>query len=346
MSVPAFALPDALEATEPPERRGVARDEVRMMVTHRGSGEIVHATFSDLPAFLDPGDLLVVNNSATLPAALPARLDGETPIELRFAGAVPNRSRDEWWAVELRGPDGAEPFESSRAGQRVDLPGAATANIREPVTDGGRLWLASVRLGEPAEDYLMRYGHAIRYAYVDVEYPLDAYQTAFALNPGSAEMPSAARPLTPRLATALIARGVVLAPITLHASVSSPERDEPPPAEQYAVPAATARLANATREWGRHVIAVGTTVVRALETVAEPDGSVRAGRGWTTELISAERGLRAVDGLLTGWHEPRASHLNLLEAALGAEPLAASYEAALDRGYRWHEFGDSQLVLP
>jgi S-adenosylmethionine:tRNA ribosyltransferase-isomerase len=346
MSAPAFVLPEALEAREPPEHRGIARDEVRMMVTYRGTGEIVHAAFRDLPEFLGPGDLLVVNNSATLPAAVPARLADGAPIELRFAGPAPEMPRDEWWVVELRSPDGAKPFERPRTNERIELPGGAKVTTVEPYTDGTRLWLASIQLGEPIEDYLMRYGHPIRYAYVPSEYPLEAYQTTFALHPGSAEMPSAARPFTPGLVTSLITRGVQIAPITLHAGVSSPERDEPPTAERYEVPDATARLVNATHEWGDRVIAVGTTVVRALETVADGAGSVTTGRGWTNEVISPERGLLAVDGLLTGWHEPMASHLSLLEAALGTESLVATYDAALEHGYQWHEFGDSQLVLP
>jgi S-adenosylmethionine:tRNA ribosyltransferase-isomerase len=346
VSVPAFTLPEALEAREPPEHRGIARDGVRMMVTYRGTGEIVDAAFADLPQLLHAGDLIVVNNSATLPAAVPARVAGGGPIELRFAGAAPQMSEERWWVVELRSRDGKGAFEGARADQRIDLPGGAIATTVEPFTDGSRLWLASVRLGEPTGDYLMRYGRPIRYAYVDREYPLDAYQTAFALHPGSAEMPSAARPFTPGLVTALVVRGVQFAPITLHASVSSPERDEPPAPEQYEVPEATARLANATGEWGGRVIAVGTTAVRALETVANADGSVTADRGWTSVEISPERGLFVVDGLLTGWHEPMASHLRLVDAALGAELLEASYATALERGYRWHEFGDSQLILP
>jgi S-adenosylmethionine:tRNA ribosyltransferase-isomerase len=111
------------------------------------------------------------------------------------------------------------------------------------------------------------------------------------------------------------------------------------------VPAETARLANAVREWGGRVIAVGTTVVRALETVARPDGTVTAGHGWTNLVVTPERGLWALDGLITGWHEPQSSHLDVLRAAAGDELLARSYQAALEHGYRWHEFGDSQLVF-
>ena len=346
MSSPAFVLPSELEAAEPPERRGVARDEVRLMVVARGSGEIVHASFRDLPEFLDAGDLVVINNSATLPAAVPARLPGrDEEAELRFASPAPGMDGARWWVVELRSADGAEPHGATVRG-RVELPGGATATIVAPYAGGERLWLASVRISEPVDEYLLRYGHPIRYGYVPDEHPLPAYQTAYALVPGSAEMPSAGRPFTPRLVTALVARGIQIAPITLHAGVSSPERSEAPVAERFEVPDSTARLVTATRGWGGRVVAVGTTVVRALETAARPDGSVTAARGWTSEVITPRRGLRAVDGLVTGWHEPEASHLHLLEASLGPELLARSYDAALEHGYLWHEFGDAQLVLP
>ena len=177
-------------------------------------------------------------------------------------------------------------------------------------------------------------------------WPIDAYQTVFALEPGSAEMPSAGRPFTTGLVTALVARGILVAPLTLHTGVSSPELGEPPFPERYRVPETTARLVNAVHEWGGRVIAVGTTVVRALESVADPDGTVSGGSGQTALVVTPERGLRTVDGLLTGWHEPEASHLLMLEAAAGPELLDRSYRAAAERGYLWHEFGDIHLVLP
>jgi S-adenosylmethionine:tRNA ribosyltransferase-isomerase len=346
VSAPAFAVPPELEARRPPEARGLARDQVRLMVTTRGDGRFVHATFADLPGFLDPGDLLVINTSATLPAAVPARLADETPVELRLATPAPQMGEESWWVVELRSADGAEPFDRPRAGERLELPGGSEARIVAPYAGGRRLWLAKIRAGEPVSEYLWRYGHPIRYRYVDDEHPLAAYQTAYATEPGSAEMPSAGRPFTPRLVTALVARGIQIAPITLHAGVSSPERDEPPIAERYQVSESTARLVNATHDWGSRVIAVGTTVVRALETAATERGEVAAARGWTNAVITPERDLLAVDGLLTGWHQPEASHLRLLEAALGEELLTRSYAAALEHGYLWHEFGDSQLILP
>jgi S-adenosylmethionine:tRNA ribosyltransferase-isomerase len=215
-----------------------------------------------------------------------------------------------------------------------------------PYAAGRRLWLARLDPGAPLFDFLARHGRPIRYRYVPDAWDLTEYQTAYAKELGSAEMPSAGRPFTPQLITRLVAAGVHVAPLVLHTGVSSPERGEAPFPERYDLPVATARLVNAVREWGGRVVAVGTTVVRALETSADRSGHVEAGTGWTNLVITPDRGLRAVDGLLTGWHEPRASHLQMLEAAAGPELLSRCYEAALERGYLWHEFGDSHLILP
>jgi len=348
LSALAFELPAALEAREPPEARGLARDEVRLMVTRRGDGAITHARFHELPRFLDAGDLLVINTSATLPAAVAARRGDGSAARVHFATQAPHLPEEGWWVVELRSADGAHPVAAS-AGERIVLAGGAELEIVAPyaygVASGARLLLARVQAEEPVPAYLARHGEPIRYGYVTDPWPLDAYQTAYATVPGSAEMPSAGRPFTPELITALVARGVLVAPLTLHTGVSSPERHESPYPERYEVPAATARVVNATKAWGGRVIAVGTTVVRALETVAEPGGQVRAGSGWTGVVVTPERGLSAVDGLLTGWHEPEASHLQMLEAVAGAELLERSYAAALAHGYLWHEFGDSQLIV-
>jgi S-adenosylmethionine:tRNA ribosyltransferase-isomerase len=335
--------PRRLEAHEPPEARGLRRDEVRLMVARGSDGSVVHARFRELPRFVSPGDLLVVNNSATLPAALSAESEDGTRLELRLSTRAPRAQDPNWWRVELR--LGYEPFGRVRAGEAFSLPAGGRAHVLAPYAGGARLWLARLELPEPLDDYLRRHGRPIRYRYVPHDWPLGAYQNAYALEPGSAEMPSAGRPFTPELLTALLARGTQVAPITLHAGVSSPERGEPPYAEHYRVPAATARLVNAVRGWGGRVIAVGTTVVRALETVASSAGTVAEGEGWTNLVITPERGVRAVDGLVTGWHEPEASHLDLLRAVAGDELVDLSYTAALEEGYLWHEFGDSHLML-
>jgi S-adenosylmethionine:tRNA ribosyltransferase-isomerase len=338
----AFELPERLEAHEAPERRGMARDDVRMLVA-RGDGRIVHARARDLPDFLNAGDLLVINTSRTLPAALRARRADGTELELRLSTPLPGAG-DDRWVVELRA--GAEPFAGSSAGDVLELPAGARARIEAPYLAGPRLWAARLELPEPLLAYLGRHGAPIRYRYVPEVHALADYQTAYAIEPGSAEMPSAGRPVTPAVLTALVAKGVSVAPIVLHTGVSSPERGERPYPERYRVPVPTARLVEATRAWGGRVVAVGTTVVRALETAARPDGSIEPGEGWTALVVTPERGVRAVDGLLTGWHEPEASHLEMLDAVGGRRLIYRSYAAALQAGYLWHEFGDVHLILP
>jgi S-adenosylmethionine:tRNA ribosyltransferase-isomerase len=247
--------------------------------------------------------------------------------------------------VELRSPDGARPAGGS-VGETIRLPGAhGTLTVVARYATSARLLLARFDGLGTVDDLLTWHGEPIRYGYVARPWPLSAYQTVYATTPGSAEMPSAGRPFTARLIVSLVARGVGVVPLHLHAGVSSPERHEPPFPEPYAVPATTAAAINDIRRRGGRVIAVGTTVVRALETVAGADGTAAPGAGWTSLVIGPDRGVRAVDGLITGWHEPEASHLQMLEAIAGEPILRRSYEAALAAGYLWHEFGDSHLIL-
>jgi S-adenosylmethionine:tRNA ribosyltransferase-isomerase len=350
VSALAFELPLRLEATAPPEARGLARDAVRLLVADANAETVIHARFHELPQLLAPGDVVVINVSATLPAAVAGRREDGRAVRVHFATRA--RELDErWWVVELRTHDGSRPARG-RVGETIELAGGAAdlelvAGWVGTESSGSRLMLA--RLGPAGvsgvPELLERHGEPIRYGYVPRAWPLAEYQNVYAITPGSAEMPSAGRPFTPRLMNALVAAGVAVGPITLHTGVSSPERHEPPFPEQYAVPAATARLVNATRAAGGRVIAVGTTVVRALETVADERGHVAADEGWTGLVIDPARGVRAVDGLITGWHEPEASHLLMLEAIAGDDLLRRSYRSALQNGYLWHEFGDSHLIL-
>ena len=340
----AFAEP--LEAEEPPEVRGADRADVALLVASRADGGIAHGRFGQLGRFLRPGDLLVVNTSATLAAALPAKLDGEDVLlhlSTRSGPCQDPGASD--WVVELRSSE-LLPFDAPAYGARIELPGGAEAKLLAPYLSSHRLSFARLSLGEPIDRYLRRHGQPIRYRHTPRKWPIDAYQTVFAIEPGSAEMPSAARPFTGELVAELTARGVLFAPLTLHAGVSSLELGESPYPERYRVPAASARLVNAVHDWGGRVIAVGTTVVRALETVAAPGGVVHSGEGLTGLVVTPERGLHAVDGLITGWHEASSSHLRLLEAAAGSDLLSRSYAAAEAGGYRFHEFGDSHLILP
>ncbi|HEY4828318.1 MAG TPA: S-adenosylmethionine:tRNA ribosyltransferase-isomerase [Solirubrobacteraceae bacterium] len=344
MNALAFELEPGLEAHEPPEERGIPRDGVRLLVAQRESGEISHRTFSQLPELLEAGDVLVVNVSATIPAAVPARRANGTKVRVHFATRAPHLE-DDWRVVEIRSADGRRPARLA-AGERLELRGGAALDLVAPYASGQRLMLARFCCELLVDEYLERHGEPIRYSHVRKAWPLDAYQNVYAISPGSAEMPSAGRPFTRELLSRLIGYDVVIAPITLHAGVSSPESHEPPFPEWFEVPERTANVIRVARQAGRKVIAVGTTVVRALESAAAADDCACARSGWTGLVVTPECGVRAVDGMITGWHEPEASHLRMLEAVAGPELLARSYAAALDAGYLWHEFGDSHLILP
>ncbi|WP_457254374.1 S-adenosylmethionine:tRNA ribosyltransferase-isomerase [Pedococcus sp. P5_B7] len=348
-----FASPGDTTAPAPPEERGVARDEVRLLVaTDEG---VAHARFRDLAAYLAPGDLVVINNSATLAAEFDAVLRGRGPVVVHAA----TRLDDGTWVVELRSaPDAARAVLDAAAGAELDLPGGGRLTLlapyprphSSPTGRGNRLWRAAVSGPRPIEQHLVRYGRPIAYGYLDRSYPLSAYQTVFASRPGSAEMPSAGRPFSHELVSDLVSHGIGVAAVTLHTGVSSQEAGEAPQPEWFEVSGLAARLVNATRAEGGRVVAVGTTVTRALESAVErsaPDEPVVVPRaGWTTRVVSRDDPPRVVTGLVTGWHDPQASHLLLVEAVAGRELTQRAYDEATRGGYLWHEFGDSALLLP
>jgi S-adenosylmethionine:tRNA ribosyltransferase-isomerase len=348
-----FTLPPELEAFEPPEARGLRRDAVRLLISSKHDNSLMHTHFHDLPDFLEAGDVLVINTSGTLPAALPATREDGTPLVLHLSTHLPA----DLWIVELRTPAtrATMPFRGASAGESLILPGGAQVQIlapylmdrtSSPTPGNSRLWVAMLELPQNLIPYLQQYGKPIRYGYVHHDWSLEHYQTVYATEPGSAEMPSAGRAFTPELLTKLIAKGVQIAPLILHTGVASLEEHEPPYEEFYRVPLETARSVNQARADGRRVIAVGTTVVRALETVTDAHNITHPGEGWTRLVITPKRGVRVVNGLLTGWHEPKATHLAMLEAIAGKHHLELAYRAALENEYLWHEFGDLHLILP
>jgi S-adenosylmethionine:tRNA-ribosyltransferase-isomerase (queuine synthetase) len=324
--------PSLPEAREPAEVRGAGRDDVRLLVAQRGSGRIDHARFAELPELLDPGDLLVVNTSATLPAAV--RVLGADPtLRLHLSAPIPGDDRGAW-LVELR-RDGRR-FHGGAPGLVLRLPAGGAVVLLE--RDGGRLWRAALRLPSAVLHYLARRGEPIRYAHSRREWPLARYQTVYATEPGSAEMPSAGRAFTPELITRLVAAGIDVAPLVLHTGVSSLEAGERPHPEWYSVPRFTRERIELVRRLGGRVIAVGTTVVRALESELD--------EGWTDLVIAPDTPIEQLDGLLTGFHDSDSSHLAMLEAIAGRELLARSYGEAASAGYLRHEFGDLHLILP
>jgi S-adenosylmethionine:tRNA ribosyltransferase-isomerase len=296
--------------------------------------------------------VLVINTSGTLNAALPASLTDGRQIRLHLS----TRLADDTWVVELRQltDKGTGPFYEATSGLEVTLPAGATATLCAPYEPDGRdkvagkvrLWSAKLTWTSPWQAYLRQHGRPIRYSYVPASWGSDYYQSVYATEPGSAEMPSAGRAFTPEVITRLVAKGVVVAPLTLHTGVSSLEGHESPYPEYFQVPDSTARLVNAARALGNRIIAVGTTVVRALESTLDNEGNVEAREGWTNLVISRQCKPHLVDGLLTGLHEPGASHLAMLEAIAGFNHLRQTYAEALREQYLWHEFGDMHLILP
>jgi S-adenosylmethionine:tRNA ribosyltransferase-isomerase len=353
--IDAFTLPAQLEAAEPPEARGLKRDDVRLLVSRIDTDSIAHASFSELPRWLLPGDLLVVNTSGTLKAALAARTRNDDTLEVHLSTRLPGN----FWVIEVRraGPVASLPYRGARAGTVIDLEGGGRITLLAPypfvdsLEAQSRLWIVALELGEPVLSYLERFGTPIRYSYVATSWPESMYQTVFVTEPGSAEMPSAARPFTPELVTRLVSSGIQIAPVLLHTGVASLEDHEPPYEELFRVSPETANRVNATKRAGHRIVAVGTTVVRALETVADSRGTISAGEGWTNLVIGPERPLRVVNGIITGLHEPHATHLAMIEQVIaaaggdGPSHLARAYREAQQGGYLWHEFGDSHLII-
>ncbi len=330
-------------APEPAEARGLARDEVRLLVATPDG--LSHGRFRGIGDHLSPGDVLVVNTSATVPGEVDAVRDGR-PVVLHVAHHLDDGDR----VVELRTPPAAaRAILDADVGDRLRV-GDASLVLREPwpggasspTGEGNRLWRASVR-GD-LDRQLAWNGRPIAYGYLDRRYPLADYQTVFGTRPGSAEMASAGRPFTHELVTRLVTAGVQLAPVTLHTGVSSQEAGEAPGPEWFEVPAPSARTINAARDHGGRVVAVGTTATRAVES-AVVDGRVEAASGWTSRVVTPAHPPRVVDGLVTGWHDPMASHLLLVEAVAGATLTQSAYDAAVAGGYLWHEFGDAALLL-
>jgi S-adenosylmethionine:tRNA ribosyltransferase-isomerase len=353
LSLIEFSLPSELEAGAPPEARGLRRDQVRLMVSNTATDQVRHSRFYNIDKYLNAGDVLVINTSRTRNSALLASREDGTPLELHLS----THFDDDLWTVELRTIDElgkTKHFEGAREGQVLNLPGPASATLQGPyISDciensppSETLWLAKIRFPYDMDDYLERHGFPIRYNYVKEKWPLSFYQTVYATEPGSAEMPSAGRPFTARLLKRLKSKGIQIAPLILHTGVSNIESHEPPYKEFYRVTEETAQLVNEARDAGRRVVAVGTTAIRALETVTNGDGKTHAGEGWTCLVITPPRGLRSVNALITGMHEPEASHLAILEALAGRAHLKIAYEEALRKGYLWHEFGDLHLILP
>ena len=339
LEITAPRLPAELRATRPPELRGLRRDHVRLMVVDRASRSISHSRFDHIGDYLGPGDLLVVNASRTLPAAVPATRAGGEAVQLRPCVRRPG----EWDVLAV---EPSPPFANVRLeeGEELRVSKRMTARVLGRRPDIPLLWRLAVSHDGLAE--IEALGEPIRYSYVPDPVALDFYQNVYAGRAGSAEMASAGRPFSRELLASLHTAGVDTAEILLHTGLSSFQDDDFDAEhhlyeEWFEVDEAAAAAVNRAAR----VVAVGTTVVRALETAVGADGVVRPAYDWTRLAIHGGRTIRAVDALITGLHEPTASHLDLLRAFVDEPLLARAYDEAIERGYLWHEFGDSMLVL-
>jgi S-adenosylmethionine:tRNA ribosyltransferase-isomerase len=334
--------------------RDHALDERLLRVDPR-SGILRDARVGDLPEMLREGDLLVVNDGATLPASLGGFTEAGAPVEARiFDGSGEGRFRailfgagDARARTEDRPPPpplgvGATLVFGADLAASIEGVSATSPRLVDLAFHqrGARLWSA-----------LYRHGRPVQYAYVEAPLDLWHVQTRYASRPWCAELPSAGRPLTWSLLLSLIRRGVSLGSLTHAAGLSSTgdlalDALLPMP-ERFEIPEETSQAIHAAKAGGGRVIAVGTTVTRALEgSAAQHGGVVEAGAGATDLVLRAGFRPRVVDGLLSGMHEPEASHFRLLEAFAPAEVLARAHAHAEAQGYLAHEFGDSTLILP
>jgi S-adenosylmethionine:tRNA ribosyltransferase-isomerase len=346
-----FQVPERNEASAPLEARGQPRDHARLLVIHRKSGQIEHRHFYDIVEYVQPGDVVVLNVSSTVPAALPGVTDDGQEIELRLSeprSLHGNGSGRIWQAVFK--PDSAV----ITPGLRLSFgDGVLTAVVRQQREDIAKLW--EVEFGptdRPIQRWLQTLGRPIKYDYVQERWGLEYYQTVYAAVPGSAEMPSAGRAFTPELLEQIQSKGVALAQIILHTGVSNIDI-ETEQVEQhtmyeewYQVTPEAAETINRARANGGRVVAIGTTPTRTLETVTDEQGVVHAGEGWTGLYITPGYRFKAIDALVTGLHEAKSTRLVLATAFTGDQALVLrAYHEAIDQGYLWHEFGDLSLII-
>ncbi len=345
-----FTVPKELEASAPAEARGQPRDHVRLLVIHRDSGQIEHRRFYEISDYLNPGDVVVLNVSRTVPAALPGLTDDGQQIELRLSSPYStngNGSGRTWQAVFK--PDSAV----IRPGLRLSFGnGALTAVVRQK-RDIPKLWeIQFDQTDRPISSWLETLGRPIKYDYVPEQWGIEYYQTTYAAVPGSAEMPSAGRAFTPELLEQIQRKGVALAQIILHTGVSNIDieteqiEQHKMYEEWYQVSPAAAETINHARSNGGRIVAIGTTPTRTLETVTDDQGIVHPGEGWTSLYITPGYRFKALDVLLTGLHEAKSTRLVLATAFTGDQALVLrAYNEAIAQGYLWHEFGDLSLIL-
>lgn len=341
-----FELPRSLACPKPTEERDLSRDDVRLLVTS-GESSVIHSHFKCFADYLHKEDVLVVNTSATQGAAFPVMLpDGRQGV-VHFSTKVD----DERWMIEIREVIGNKTirWHNGQENMIFELPEGGKIKLLAKYYEKRELlnlWVARFESDLSPQSYMASYGQPIQYENLSQSYPLEYYQTYFSFHPGSSEMPSAGRGFTQPLINKLLDKGVIIAPILLHTGVSSLEENEQPYPEYMEVDHVSASIVNKAKRNGNRIVAVGTTATRAIESATDQHGSVNAHKGYTDLYITADYQMKTINSLLTGFHEPRASHLHMLQSLAGLEHVRRAYAAAISDQYFWHQFGDLHLIIP
>ncbi|WP_349408278.1 S-adenosylmethionine:tRNA ribosyltransferase-isomerase [Pseudalkalibacillus sp. SCS-8] len=339
-----FHLPTELNAVGPPESMGGRRDDVKLLILDRKTGGIHHDRFNNIDEHFKPGDLLILNISRTLPASFKVNIRrGNQIIASEVEVRLGQRKSNSVWKVLFI-------HFTVQKGDEIIFSRILKAVVRSKNKSTPLVTICFSLRGKELYNQLYLLGEPIRYEYIQHDWPLTAYQTVYGTVPGSVEMVSAGRAFSWELLLRLKKRGVGLATITLHTGLSYYGNDQwhVGPAdslEEYEVPANTIEAIKETKLRGGKVIAVGTTVVRAVESAVDTQGVPVEKKGWTNLHIDETFSLNVVNGLLTGFHEPKASHLDMLSAFIKPHLLKAAYQKAIDHKYLWHEFGDINLIL-
>ncbi|RUM42745.1 MAG: tRNA preQ1(34) S-adenosylmethionine ribosyltransferase-isomerase QueA [Desulfurobacterium sp.] len=336
-----YELPKELIAKFPVE----PRDTARLMVLHRDSGKIEHRIFRDIVEYLKEGDVLVLNDTKVIPARLFGKLETGGKVELLLV----RQPFPKVWEVM------AKPARKLKEGKRILFDEELEGIVKEYVGEGKRLVEFNVKGNKDFMEKLEEIGHVPLPPYIErEERPEDRekYQTVFAQKPGAVAAPTAGLHFTKELLEKLKNKGVIIKTVTLHVgpgtfkpvkveNVEEHQMDY----ETYNVPEETAREINRAKEEGRRIVAVGTTVVRTLESSSDEVGRVKAGEGSTNLFIYPGYKFKVIDALITNFHLPRSTLLMLVSAFAGRERILNAYRKAVKEGYRFYSYGDAMLIL-
>lgn len=342
-----FNLTDEQNIKKPHELRGINRDHVKLFVIDRKNARTYHSAFNHLSDFLRRGDLLIFNSGRTLPASLKTvNYKAQQNLEVRLAEHLP----DDSWLVLFLYQNKTHFHSNLKPGLKIKFESGLSASIIERNIHNPRLWKIKFSVtGQELINIFNQIGKPIHYGYISAPLPLEYFLTVFSKDPLTSQMPNAGRAFTWKMIFDLKNKGIDTAFLTIHTGLSSyldnSKAGHLMTEEEYFISASTADKIEAAKISNGRIVAVGTSVVRAIESSALQSGKVIPGHAYTSLRITEEYKLKIADGLITGFHEPEASHLDLISAFLSPAVIKKTYEEAIEKKYLWHEFGDLCLIL-